>query len=96
MFVVVVQFEVAEAELAAFLPLMRENAAQSVAMEPGCHQFDVCLDPKAPGLIFLYEIYEDAAAFEAHLLSDHFRTFDAATSTMILSKEVRQFERLET
>ena len=40
------------------------NARASVEHEPGCSQFDVCVDPKDKSRIFLYEIYDDRAAFD--------------------------------
>lgn len=94
MHVIIVDFEIKPDRVANFLPLMQENAAASVRDEPGCHQFDVCRDPDAPHRIFLYETYDDRAAFEAHLASSHFRNFDTATADMIVSKDVRTLQRL--
>ena len=92
-FIVVVDLEIGVDALAAFLPLMRQNAAASLRDEAGCRQFDVCHDPDAPTTIFLYEVYDDAAAFTAHLVSAHYLQFDAATRAMIRSKAVRKFLR---
>jgi quinol monooxygenase YgiN len=94
MYVIIVDFEIKPDRVANFLPLMQENAAASVRDEPGCHQFDVCRDPDAPHRIFLYETYDDRAAFEAHLASSHFRNFDTATTDMVVSKDVRTLQRL--
>lgn len=91
-FVVTVTFEIAAGQMAAFLPLMQENASTSVMAEPGCLQFDVCCDPGRPDAVFLYEVYIDAAAFDAHLQAPHFKAFDAATGDMITSKTVQTFE----
>jgi autoinducer 2-degrading protein len=94
MYVIFVDFEIKPDHLADFLPLMQENATASVRDEPGCHQFDVCMDPEVPHRIFLYEVYDDRAAFEAHLATSHFARFDAATSDMIIAKDVRALQRL--
>ena len=94
MYVITVEFEIEPAHLADFLPLMSRNAAASVRDEPGCRQFDVCQDPDSPNRIFLYEVYDDRAAFDAHLSMPHFTEFDKATSSMILSKTVRGLTRL--
>jgi len=88
MFVVTVNFAVKPALMAAFLPKMKENAATSLRDEAGCHQFDVCTDPARPDEVFLYEVYTDAAAFDAHLATAHFRSFDAAVRDMIATKVV--------
>ena len=94
MYVIIVDFEIDPEQLDAFLPLMCENAAASARDEPGCRQFDVCHDPDHPGHVFLYEVYDDRAAFDAHLSMPHFKSFDAATAGMIRSKKVRALTRL--
>ena len=94
MFAVVVTLKIAEGAMADFLPLMQTNAQASLHQEPGCQQFDVCTDPGRPGEVFLYELYADHAAFDAHLASAHFQTFDAATAAMIADKDVRTFSEV--
>ena len=54
---------------------MLANAKVSRETEPGCRQFDVCVEADT-GRTFLYELYDDRAAFEAHLASAHFKAFD--------------------
>ena len=93
MFVVTVEFKVAPDRIAAFMPLMIENATLSRTREPGCRQFDVCDDPKRAGVIFLYELYDDRAAFDAHLATEHYKRFDAAVASMLLGKIVGIWER---
>jgi len=93
MFAVTVTFALKSGARAEFLPLMVENAAASVRDEPGCHQFDVCLGDD-PDMVFLYEIYDDGSAFEAHLQSAHFKSFDAAVAGMIANKTVHQFSEV--
>ncbi|NVO17495.1 MAG: antibiotic biosynthesis monooxygenase [Rhodoplanes sp.] len=95
MYVVLVDFTIRPAHLAAFTPLMIENARMSLESEPGCRQFDVCRDPAHPELISLYEVYDSPAAFQQHLDSRHFRAFDHAVRDMIAAKQVRTLERLD-
>lgn len=95
MFVVIVEFEVAEGRMDAFLPLMLEQARNSLALEPDCHVFDVCRDCKRDNVVVLYEVYSDAAAFDAHLQSDHFHSFNEAVSPMTTGKAVKTANRLE-
>jgi hypothetical protein len=40
----------------------------------------------------LYEVYRDAAAFDAHLRSRHFESFSEATRDIFVSQSVRQFD----
>ena len=74
-----------------FLPLIRANARSSLKNEEGCHRFDVLTDPAYPHEVFLYELYASPAAFDAHLASDHFKSFDAATVGMVAGKAVKRY-----
>ena len=92
MFVVTVEFELNPGAKSEFLPLMLENARTSLAVEAGCSRFDVCVDPERPELVFLYEVYVDRAAFDEHLASTHFKSFDVATRDLVSEKRVRLLE----
>ncbi len=93
MFAVAVTFQVKLDCLTAFLPLMLENARTSLREEPGCQHFDICHTP-GEATVFLYEIYDNKAAFDAHRAMDHFKDFDAATAQMIDTKKLRMFEEV--
>ena len=95
MYVVTVEFVVRPEEAARFRAAIVANARTSRAAEPGCLQFDVCGAPGDPAIIFLYEVYFDRAAFDAHLASPHFRAFDAAAGQWVVRKAVRTFERVD-
>ena len=95
MYVVAVEFVVQPARAEAFRTAMVANARTSRDLEPGCRQFDVCVSPDDPATIFLYELYADRAAFDAHLASEHFRAFDAAVRDWVLRKTVRTYERID-
>ena len=95
-FAVCVTFKVQLDQFKAFLPLITQNAAQSLQVEPGCSRFDVLTDPSRPGEVFLYELYSDAAAFDAHLESTHFKAFDRAVSSMIIEKSVATYTEVRT
>jgi (4S)-4-hydroxy-5-phosphonooxypentane-2,3-dione isomerase len=94
MYVVCVDIDVAPTHWPVFLDAMKSNAAHSLAAEPGCRQFDVCVSDQNPSSVFLYEIYDDAAAFKAHLLSEHFLEFDREVTPWITKKTVRTLNRL--
>ncbi|HYZ63243.1 MAG TPA: putative quinol monooxygenase [Acetobacteraceae bacterium] len=94
-YTILVEFDLAPADLQRFLPLVRANAASSLQDEPGCERFDVLLDPAVPGRVVLYEIYRDRAAFDGHLASPHFARFDADIRAMVQGKRVTELELLE-
>ncbi len=92
MYVIAVDFTLHAQQLPEFMPLMLENARISREAEPGCLRFDVCRDPARPEHVFLYELYEDRSAFDAHLASAHFKAFDAMTRAMLAGKAVHAYE----
>lgn len=96
MYAVTVTFTLKAGQGPRFLPLMLGNAATSLRAEDGCHRFDVCTDPDRPDVVFLYELYTDAAAFQVHLATGHFKTFDAATTDMVLEKQVASYGEVRT
>ena len=78
---------------AAFVEAVLVNAAQSLADEPGCRVFDVCVDADGRR-VFLYELYDDESAFKAHLASAHFKAFDATVGAWVLDKQVQSWRKL--
>lgn len=95
MYVVTVEFDINTDKLDEFRAQMIANATASREKEPGCRQFDVCADPAKPERIFLYEIYADRAAFDAHVASEHFKTFDRIVAPWIAAKVVRIYAKLD-
>lgn len=94
MFAVTVLFRLHEGKLSSFEPLMEENARRSLADEPGCRRFDVCSDTARPSEIFLYELYDDEAAFQAHLKTPHFLNFDDQIAGMVADKTILTFDKV--
>lgn len=100
MHIVTVLFNVNAAHYDEFMVAVRRNAADSLALEPECLQFDVCegqiginsVDAKA---VFLYEVYTNQVAFDAHLALPHFLQFNVATVPWVISKTVQVFTRKE-
>jgi autoinducer 2-degrading protein len=92
-YAITVSFELEDGAAEKFHRLVAENARQSVALEPGCLRFDV-LFPANGALgreVFLYEIYADPAAFDVHLASAHFKSFDEETRVLVRKKTVNAF-----
>ena len=94
MYVVTVQFSIKPEHRVAFDALMLEQAKTSLQKEPACHVFDVCRPHTNSDQVFLYEVYEDCAAFDIHLQSEHFKAFDAAVAAMIAGKKIATMDRV--
>ena len=93
MLALVVEFRIKPAHIAAFERAIVDNARASRDTEPGCRQFDVCRDPADPSLFFLYELYDDEAAIEAHLQTPHYLQMNQATAGWVDAKTVRRYAR---
>lgn len=91
-FVIYAEFRLTPGSSQKFLSLIAENARTSCRTEPGCRRFDVTTAIGDPELVMLYEIYDDRAAFEAHLKTKHFADFNEASKPLIASKSVREFQ----
>ncbi|MEP9390050.1 putative quinol monooxygenase [Mesorhizobium sp. KR9-304] len=90
-YAITVTFELEDGAAEKFHRLVAENARQSVALEPGCIRFDVLFPVAHTHEVFLYEIYTDQAAFDVHLASAHFKSFDEQTRTLVRKKTVNAF-----
>lgn len=91
--VILVEFKVPAENLPRFLEMVRENARLSLELEPGCRRFDVALEQgAAEPVVLLYEIYDDLAAFQAHLALDHVQQFLGAAKALHRGQTVRRFD----
>ena len=86
MFSLTVQLEVRLADRAEFLAAITENAAASVRDEPGCHRFDVSAVEGDDTRFVLYELYDDAEAFEAHRQAPHFAAWRQVADRVLTSQ----------
>ncbi|MFI4988860.1 MAG: putative quinol monooxygenase [Alphaproteobacteria bacterium] len=93
-YVITVDFEIDAEAHQRFLTLVRENARRSVADEPGCRRFDVALPRDGSSRVFLYEIYDDEAAFHAHMATPHFKSFATATKDMVKGRKISALDLL--
>jgi quinol monooxygenase YgiN len=94
-FVIVAEFEVHPDKMDRFLELVREDARLSVQNEPGCSQFDVTVQEDAPNRVLLYEFYDDAAAFDAHMQTPHLKAFIGQIDDLLLNRRVRRLRRIK-
>ncbi len=70
--VLIVQIGIKPEYRERFIESMLDDARGSVGDEPGCLRFDVIQDEKDPNTIYLYEVYKDDDAFQAHTEAPHF------------------------
>ncbi len=89
LFIAAVEYDVMPGKVDDFLAAVNENAAASVK-EPGCRELNVTVSQKDPNHVFIFEVYDNAAAAEAHLATEHFKKYKAATKDLVVKRQVQQ------
>ena len=89
LFIAAVEYDVVPGKVDEFLAALKENAAASVK-EPGCRELDVTVSQKDPNHVFIFEVYDDAAAVEAHTATEHFKKYKAATKDLVVKRQAQQ------
>ncbi|MGY9016060.1 MAG: putative quinol monooxygenase [Rhodospirillales bacterium] len=92
MFVITVKFEAKPECVEDFKTAVLLQAHNSVTREEGCQVFDVSVPIGGENEFFLYEVYDDEAAFEEHLKTEHYAEFDAKAQPMVSLKEPRKLQ----
>ena len=72
MYVVLARWRIAAGQIERVLKFGREMETHS-RQEPGCKAYIVNQLVDDPEVVVLYEQYDDEAAFQAHLASEHFQ-----------------------
>jgi quinol monooxygenase YgiN len=92
-FVVIAEFQVRTGQVGAFLKLAQEDARSSVSEEPGCRTFDVAVSEDDMQTVLFYEVYDNRAAFDAHLKTPHLARFRAGIPVLVESERTVRFLR---
>jgi quinol monooxygenase YgiN len=91
MLVIAVRLDINPDARDAFRRHVLEAAAMALEKEAGCKAFRVSFaDDDA--VCFLYEVYADRAAFEAHGQTEHYKAFAEKSHGMVADKRVEQYE----
>ena len=72
MYVIIAPIQIKDGHKDEFIEALLEDARGSVNDEPGCLRFDVIQDSSDANRVWLYEVYVDEAAFQAHTQAPHF------------------------
>ena len=93
MFVITVDFEIKSEFVNEFRNRVLQQAKDSLNNEEKCFTFDVCFDEKNTNKVFLYEIYKDKNAFDEHLNSSHYLSFNEEVAPWVKEKIINNFEK---
>ena len=80
--------------MAEFIPLMKNQAKNSLQNEVGCKRFDICLRKDEPDQVFLYEVYDSLESIEIHRSTEYFKQYSAATADLVAEKVVTTYDEI--
>lgn len=79
------ELEIDPAQLDPYKAALRLEISISIRVEPGVLTLYAVAVRDHPGQIRLFEVYANAAAYEAHLQSAHFKRYKSGTAGMVKS-----------
>jgi quinol monooxygenase YgiN len=85
-----VDLDIVPAQFDAFMAAAKINGA-ATPHDPGAHEFNIVLSQKEPHHVLFFEVYDNAAALDAHRQTEHFKTYQGATKDMVANRKVNQF-----
>jgi len=94
MFVVTVTFDVQPEQADAFQQRVLQQAADTLKNESTCQVFHVSVSPERPEAFFLYEVYDDEAAFDVHRNQPYFADFAKTVEPWVQSKSITTYHRI--
>ena len=83
MYGALIKFVVKTGRRSEFLEYLRWDAQVARDHEPGTLRFDVWQPEAEPDVVYVYEAYKDAEAFEDHQKNDPFKKFGEVADSMI-------------
>src|SRR5271166_1060248 len=81
-----VDIDVVPGQIDNYLAALKENGTASVH-EPGCREFDIAVSQKDTNHVLIFEVYDNAAALDAHRQTDHFKKYAATTKEMVAKRD---------
>jgi len=79
----IAELEIDPAQLDAYKLALKEEIETSIRVEPGVLTLYAVSLKDHPEQIRLFETYRDAAAYESHIQSPHFKTYKDRTRQMV-------------
>jgi quinol monooxygenase YgiN len=80
---VVANLTVKEGKEDEFLGLWDDLIAHVQANEPGCQEYTIHQSTTEPNVFYITELYDDQAAFDAHMSSPAFAAFGASIGDVV-------------
>jgi autoinducer 2-degrading protein len=94
-FVNQVELDIVPAQFDQFLTAAKANATAAL-QDPGVREFDIAVSQTDPHHLLFFEIYDNAAAHDAHRATDHVKAYQSATKDMVSKRAVTPLNSVQT
>jgi quinol monooxygenase YgiN len=84
------EIEIDPAQLEAYKTAVKEQVEAALRLEPGVLALYSVADKENPAHVTVFEIYADAAAYNKHLETAHFKNYQIATKDIMKSLKLRE------
>ncbi|NCD70586.1 putative quinol monooxygenase [Mucilaginibacter agri] len=84
----VAKLQIDSAQLDSYNAALKEHAETAVRVEPGVITLYAVAEKENPTHIMVFEIYANAAAYQAHLQAPHFKKYKEVTKNMVKSLQL--------
>jgi len=84
----IAKIKVNPVQLEKYKLALREQMNAAIQNEPGVLSYYAVADKKDPSSITIFEIYADTAAYNAHIVTPHFRKYKETVKDMVKSLEL--------
>src|SRR5947208_7013170 len=88
----IAELEIDPAQLDSYKLALKEEIETSIRVEPGVLTLYAVTLKEHPEQIRLFEVYKDAAAYESHLQSPHFKAYKHRTQQMVQNLRLLETE----
>jgi len=93
-YIVTVDWHIFPEHSDAFGLRAKQQANDSLNLEEHCLFFDLSRSDEDRNHFFMYEIYSNREAFDAHLASAHFKNFSKDIAEMVMTRTLRGFHKI--
>jgi autoinducer 2-degrading protein len=90
LYISAVDLQIAPASVSKFVAALQSDGAAMVK-EPQAREFDSAVSQKDPGHVFVFEVYDNAAAYDAHQKTAAYGKFITTTMMLIKNYDIRPF-----
>ena len=84
--VLLVELTINAGQMDAFLARAREHRTNVLGNEPGCKGFELLVPTEGGDTVFLYEVYADQAALDAHFETPYMKQYLEDTGPMVANR----------